>query len=765
MTSSGRGSDGHWPGMPRTPVDRSLRMQLGEAASRKYAKLGLHSVRDLLEHYPRRMIDPGRLTDLSRLRPGQHVVVVVDVLGLTARPMRARRGFVVQVDVSDGDGVLQIVYFAPSAHRVAYLERRLAPGRRIVVDGVVAAHGGRLQLTHPEIDDVDEEETDEEARERASRPKVRYGQTRGLKSLTIQKHVRGVLASLDDELLPDPVPLEVRLERGLLTHAMALRAIHEPQDAQQYRDAVEALRFEEAFVLQAAMARRRHEASLEPATARPVRPGGILDVFDTRLPFTLTAGQLEVGGEISRELAGTTPMHRLLQGEVGSGKTLVALRAMLQVVDNGGQAALLAPTEVLAAQHERSIRGLLGDLGEAGMLGGALDATRVVLLTGSQSTAQRRKALLEAATGTAGIVIGTHALLQQHVTFHDLGLVVVDEQHRFGVEQRDALRAKARTAPHLLVMTATPIPRTVAMTIFGDLEVSTLRQLPAGRADVATHVVDTGNERWVQRMWARVAEEVGQGRRVYVVCPRISATVAEAGEDLDAGPAADDDDGATGGEPSAAPRKLESVEAVIERLGGEPALAGIELRALHGRMGPEEKDAAMADFASGAAPVLVATTVVEVGVDVPEASVMVILDADRFGLSQLHQLRGRIGRGALPGVCFAVTPVPELDPGTGERSAARERLETFAGTRDGFALAEADLGQRREGDVLGAAQHGRTASLRLLRVVHDAETIELAREAARAVVASDPALERHPELAEAITRALDAEREEYLERS
>ena len=740
-------------------------MQLGESASRKYAKAGLHTVRDLLEYYPRRMVDPGQLTDLSRLRLGQHVIIVVDILGLTAHPMRNRKGFVVSINVSDGNGMLEIVYFAPHANRVRYLERRLAPGRRIVADGVISARGGRLQLTHPEIDDVDEEMTDEELLERASRPKLRYRQARGLKSGTIEQTIGSILADLDDAELPDPVPLEVRLKHGHLTHAMALRAIHGPRDTHQYLAAIAALRFEEAFVLQAAMARRRHEASLEPATARPVRPGGILDVFDTRLPFTLTAGQLEVGAEIAQELGGTTPMHRLLQGEVGSGKTLVALRAMLQVVDNGGQAALLAPTEVLAAQHERSIRQLLGELGEAGMLGGATDATRVVLLTGSQSAAQRRKALLEAATGTAGIVIGTHALLQRHVTFHDLGLVVVDEQHRFGVEQRDALRAKAQTAPHLLVMTATPIPRTVAMTIFGDLEVSTLRQLPDGRADVTTHIVENANERWIRRMWERVAEEVAKGCRAYVVCPRISATSVE--EDFDDAVGTVDDDDAEGGSAGAGetPRELESVEEVIERLRAEPALAGIELRALHGRMGPEEKDAAMAAFASGAAPVLVATTVVEVGVDVPEASVMVVLDADRFGLSQLHQLRGRIGRGSLPGVCFAVTPVPAADPESKEPSPTRQRLNAFAATRDGFELAEADLAQRREGDVLGAAQHGRTGSLRLLRVVTDAETISRAREAARAVVVEDPELERHPELAEAIARTLDPEREEYLERS
>ncbi len=762
MTDVGAADDG----VVRTPaLDRSLRLTTAEA--KKFERLGLRTVRDLLEFYPRRVVDPGTLTDLASLRIGDHVILIVDIASFTARTMRARRGSVVTIEVTDGRRRLPLVYFAPHPGRVAYMEARLRVGKRVTVDGVVNTKNGVLQITHPKIADVDSNLSEEEIERRASFPQLRYGQTRGLDSDRISATIRSQLALLSDADLPDPVPAEVRRARRQPDHATALRTLHEPETMAGYRSAQEALRFEEAFVLQAAMARRRAEAAAVPATARPPRTGGIAQAFDARLPFTLTAGQVTVGATIAEEIAGTVPMQRLLQGEVGSGKTVVALRAMLQVVDAGGQAALLAPTEVLAAQHERSIRAMLGELGEAGMLGGADAATRVVLLTGSQTAAQRRRALGEAAGGSAGIVIGTHALLQEHVQFADLGLVVVDEQHRFGVEQRDALRAKGRAAPHLLVMTATPIPRTVAMTIFGDLEVSTLRDVPAGRAEVLTHLVPADNAAWLARTWQRVAEEVRQGRRAFVVCPRITATQGEAGEILvpagtgvrDAdGEDALDLDGAGGGDGDGPPRELAAVEEVVERLRAEPALAGVAIGTLHGRMSGEEKEAAMADLASGALGVLVATTVIEVGVDVPQASVMVVLDADRFGLSQLHQLRGRIGRGTLPGVCLAVSPAPPDSP-------AHERLTVFAGTRDGFVLAEADLGQRREGDVLGAAQSGGSSSLRLLRVVAHAEVIEEARGAARAVVEQDPQLREHPALAEAIARALDPEAEEYLERT
>jgi ATP-dependent DNA helicase RecG len=452
-------------------------------------------------------------------------------------------------------------------------------------------------------------------------------------------------------------------------------------------------------------------------------------------------------------------MHRLLQGEVGSGKTVIAIRAMLQVVDAGGQAALLAPTEVLAQQHYRSITGMLGPLAQAGQLGAAEHATGVALLTGSTGAAARRSALSDVFTGDAGIVIGTHALLEEQVQFSDLGLVVIDEQHRFGVEQRDALRAKAAdNRPHVLVMTATPIPRTVAMTVYGDLETSTLTELPAGRSAIASHVVPAADRpRFLERAWERVREEVSQGRQAYVVCPRVGE-----GPDTDEAGYPDEDFGdvdMSGGVPRGmvdGRRQPLAVLDVAATLAAGP-LSGLRLDILHGRLHPDEKDRVMRDFSGGAIDVLVATTVIEVGVDVPNATVMVVMDAERFGVSQLHQLRGRVGRGTAPGLCLLVTEAPEAGP-------ARERLEAVAATLDGFKLSRLDLEQRREGDVLGAAQAGRHSSLRLLRLLADEDLIGQAREEATAVVSADPQLTAHPALRAAIDDLLGVQAD-YLDKT
>jgi ATP-dependent DNA helicase RecG len=562
--------------------------------------------------------------------------------------------------------------------------------------------------------------------------------------------VRTVLDPLLEHDVPDPIPLALRERDGLPTLLEALRFVHEPERALDWERGQQRLRYEEALVLQTALARRRAEHAALASVPRSARPGGLVDALDARLPFALTDGQRAVGAEISADLAGDVPMLRLLQGDVGAGKTVVALRAMLQVVDAGGQAALLAPTEVLAAQHVRALRALLGSLGEGGMLTGADTATRVTLVTGSQGSRERRAALAEAASGAAGIVVGTHALLSETVQFADLGLVVVDEQHRFGVEQRDALRSRGDRPPHTLVMTATPIPRTVAMTVFGDLETSVLAERPAGRAATATHIVPADNPVWIDRTWARVREEVDKGGRAYVVCARIDPTEPpDAMDDSDGGLALDGDE-------SQRPPLAAATE-VAAMLAQRPELSGVRVGLMHGRLSADEKDAAMARFASGETPVLVSTTVIEVGVDVPEATAMVVLDADRFGISQLHQLRGRVGRSTASGVCLLVTSVEE---GT----LAYERLTALAATTDGFELAEKDLELRREGDVLGAAQSGRS-SLRLLRVVRDAELIAGARDDARSLVESDPTLERHPALASAIGAWLGEEQEEFLERA
>ncbi len=728
---------------------------VGDRTGKALATIGLRTVGDLLHHYPRRYEAPGRLTDLAHLATGEHVTVQAQVARTTRRSRRGGSGYVVTVLVTDGRETLTLTFFPARFGAAAGIENRYRVGRTGLFTGTVGEYRGTRQLTHPDAHFLDEED---DALAEASRPIPVYAAGAQVPSWAIAQAARVVLDPLVEEDLPDPLPEDLRRSERLVGLLEALRGMHRPEVDEDWRRGRARMRFEEAFVLQVALARRRAQVAHLRATPRPPRLGGLLEAFDAQLPFRLTAGQREVGAQVGAELARGAPMQRLLQGEVGSGKTVVALRAVLQVVDAGGQAAVLAPTEVLAAQHLRSITRLLGPLAEAGMLGGAEAATRVTLLTGSLSAAARRQALLEAASGSAGIVIGTHALLSEGVRFAELGLVVVDEQHRFGVEQRDALRAKADGVPHLLVMTATPIPRTVAMTVFGDLEVSTLREIPAGRAAVSTHVVPAANAAWLARGWARAREEVGAGHRVYVVCPRISAD--EGGVEDQPGEGLQRVDGAGGGPSGGGPgeRDLAAVLSVAEELRSRSELAGVEVGVLHGRLAPEEKDRVMAAFAAGDVGVLVATTVIEVGVDVPEATMMVVLDADRFGISQLHQLRGRVGRGSAPGLCLLVSGAEPDTP-------AAERLAALAATTDGFALAGLDLRQRREGDVLGAAQSGRGSSLRLLRVIEDADVIARARDVARDLVAQDPDLEEHAVLAEALTRMLDEGREEFLDRA
>ena len=541
----------------------------------------------------------------------------------------------------------------------------------------------------------------------------------------------------------DPLPMSVRADRNLMSLRDALREIHRPDSRPALEAARKRLKWDEAFAVQLTLVQRRNRAALWPGTPRPPRASGLLDKFDGRLPYELTQGQQRVGAAIAADLARAHPMHRLLQGEVGSGKTVCALRAMLQVVDSGGQAAMLAPTEVLAVQHLRSLQALLGPLGRAGELDGDPDGTRLAFVSGSLSASARRAALQDIASGDAKIIVGTHALLYEGVDFDDLGLVVVDEQHRFGVEQRDALRAKAHTPPHVLVMTATPIPRTVAMTVFGDLDTSTLSELPRGRSPIASHVVPAADKpAFLDRAWRRIREEVGAGHQAYVVCPRIGADSAEEpGEDLE--------------ETEEETRRPPLAVTEVAPLLAEGPLHGLRIEVLHGRLPADEKDAVMRSFAAGVIDVLVATTVIEVGVDVANATVMMVLDADRFGVSQLHQLRGRVGRGSAPGLCLLVTEASEETP-------ARERLDAVAATLDGFRLAEIDLEQRREGDVLGAAQSGRQKHLQLLSLKRDEKLIVEARTAAATLLDGDPELDAHPDLKASIAALVDDERAEYL---
>ncbi|WTB88433.1 ATP-dependent DNA helicase RecG [Streptomyces cellulosae] len=726
-------------------LDEPLKKVLGPATAKVMAEhLGLHTVGDLLHHYPRRYEERGRLTHLADLPMDEHVTVVAQVADArlhTFASSRAPRGKGqrLEVTITDGSGRLTLVFFGAGVHKP---HKELLPGTRAMFAGKVSVFNRRLQLAHPayELLRGDAEETVDTW---AGALIPIYSATAKLESWKIGKALQTVLPSAQEAA--DPLPESLREGRGLVTLPEALLKIHRPHTKADVEEARARLKWDEAFVLQAALARRRHADAQLPAVPRRPKPDGILAAFDDRLPFTLTEGQRKVSEEIFADLGTDHPMHRLLQGEVGSGKTMVALRAMLAVVDAGGQAAMLAPTEVLAQQHHRSITEMMGELAQGGMLGGADDATKVVLLTGSMGAAARRQALLDLATGEAGIVIGTHALIEDKVRFHDLGLVVVDEQHRFGVEQRDALRGKGKQPPHLLVMTATPIPRTVAMTVFGDLETSVLDQLPAGRSPIASHVVPAADKpHFLARAWERVREEVEKGHQAYVVCPRIG----------------DEEDGAKAKKKSpedeAEKRPPLAVLDTAEQLARGP-LAGLRVEVLHGRMQPDDKDAVMRRFAAGEVDVLVATTVIEVGVNVPNATVMVIMDADRFGVSQLHQLRGRVGRGSAPGLCLLVTEMPEASP-------ARQRLDAVASTLDGFELSRIDLEQRREGDVLGQAQSGTRSSLRMLAVIDDEEVIAEAREEATRIVAADPDLERLPALRTALDALLDEEREQYLEK-
>ena len=729
----------------------------GKAATRAEKAFGLRTTGDLLRHYPRRYVRRGDLTDLASLQDGEQVTVFAQVAKVTSRRMQSRRGRLLEVTVTDGSARLALTFF----NKVEFWERQLSPGRHGMFAGKVSTFAGKRQLAHPEFKLLGADDVGKAAEYAAELIPV-YPATREFSSWDIEKCVRVVLDTLGE--VDDPLPEALRQRHRLDGLATALRGIHRPADMAEADRARVRLKWDEAFVLQAVLAQRRRAAAALPATARPGRAGGLLDAFDARLPFSLTKGQRDAGGTIAGDLARAHPMHRLLQGEVGSGKTVIAVRAMLQVIDAGGQAALLAPTEVLAQQHYRSVTELLGPVGQAGPLDGADQATRVALLTGSQRAAARREALLDAASGAAGIVIGTHALLTEHVQFADLGMVVIDEQHRFGVEQRDALREKAQGAPpHVLVMTATPIPRTVAMTVYGDLDTSTLTELPAGRSPIATHVVPAAAKpHYLARVWERVREEVGEGRQAYVVCPRIGGDDPSrpAGK-TDGSAHADTDDPEMGlgeDEEDWSPRRPPLAVLDLAPALAEGPLAGLRLRVLHGRLPTEEKEAAMRAFADGLADVLVATTVVEVGVDVPNATAMVVMDADRFGVSQLHQLRGRVGRGSEPGLCLLVTEAVE---GT----KARDRLDAVASTLDGFRLSRLDLEQRREGDVLGAAQAGRKRSLKLLTLLSDETLIGQAREEATALVDADPELAAHPVLAAAIGSLLDEEQAEFLEKA
>jgi ATP-dependent DNA helicase RecG len=701
-------------------LDSKLSSVVGDRTAKVLSDgLEIKSVGDLMRHYPRRYMVRGELSDISALTEGDEVTILAEVFSSTNRPLRGRKGSIFEVVVTDGTDKLSLTFF-----NQAWREKELKVGRQGLFAGKVGVFNSKKQLAHPDYEMIpDGNDVDAAASSFAGKFLPVYPATSKMPSWKISKCVEMAIDSLDE--IEDYLPENIRQAHDYPTLHQALVQLHRPADLDSAEKARERLTFDEAFLLQSLLVMRRNELKKLNTASRKTITGGILEAFDKSLPFELTGGQKTVCAEIERDLAQDHPMHRLLQGEVGSGKTIVALRAMLAVVDSGGQAALLAPTEVLAAQHLRTIEKLLGDLAQGGKLGSQDKATQVTLITGSQNVPTRKAALALAASGDAGIVIGTHALLGEKVEFKDLGLIVVDEQHRFGVEQRDALKEKAQKPPHLLVMTATPIPRTVAMTVFGDLDVSTLRELPLGRQPITTHVIPVMEKPgYLERAWERIREEVAQGHQAYIVAPRI-----QAGSDENA-----DIDFLFGTESN----DIASVEELAPRLHGD-ALSGLKLAMLHGRLSTEEKERTMTAFAAGEIDVLVSTTVIEVGVDVANATVMVIMDADRFGVSQLHQLRGRVGRGTSPGLCLLVTNAMAETP-------ARARLDAVAATLDGFELSRIDLEQRREGDVLGARQSGTQSHLRLLRVLRDEDLIEAARRDAQEIISASPDLTSYPAL-------------------
>ena len=692
--------------LPTTALDRVL----GDKTAKSFAKnLGLVTVADLLQHYPRRYSNRGELTPIANLPIGESLSIVAEVVDARERRTKGRVSHILEVRITDGSGFLSLTFF-----NQAWRQKDLKPGVRGLFAGKIGEYQGKLQLAHPDYELFPEEVSEFDAKAWADQPIPIYPASANVTTWMIQRALGIILDTLEE--IPDEVSVELQKKHKLLSINDALEKIHRPTTKIEIASAKKTLVYREAFLLQANLIQRRLDNEQAPATARTSKSGGYLERFDSDLPFTLTDGQIEVGSEITSDIAKTYPMNRLLQGEVGSGKTLVALRAMLALADSDGQSALLAPTEVLASQHFRSIEKSLGEelSKEVGL----------TLLTGQLPTDARKKAMLQVVSGKARIVIGTHALFSEKVEFYDLGLVVIDEQHRFGVEQREKLRLKGKLSPHVLTMTATPIPRTLAVTVFGDMSVSSLTELPAGRKEIDSHVVRAGDPALVSRVWSRVAEEIAKGHQAFVVCPKIDETEKELS-------------GA-------------SVESTVAQLRKNAALSGVRIQELHGRMDADQKSQIMQAFSAKEIDLLVSTTVIEVGVDVPNATTMVILDADNFGISQLHQLRGRVGRGSAKGLCLLLTAAED-------DSIALQRIEAVAAESDGFKLSEIDLELRREGDVLGATQSGGRSSLRLLRVIQDSELIQKVRVELEELFEADPLLANHPTLKLAIDQANAAE--------
>lgn len=720
-------------------LNTSVADVVGAKTAKALAGLGIDTVWDLVRHVPRRYLRGSESSSLADLPVGESVAIVLRVGSVQRRVGRGGQERLEATLVDDHRRSIVATWFARKRYLLDWWEGQLAKGERGLFIGKVGEFRGVPQFSHPSFTMFDaagavvgRDDPDTKLMiEQVSRSGLIgiYPQTSKITTWQISQAQQLAMDFLDG--MAEPLPEWALAEANLVTLERACLDVHLPDDLGDAFAGIRRLRFDEALALQVTMAVRRQSARQSTAPACQRRGDGILAALDAQLPFDLTDGQVAASEEIFADLAAPHPMQRLLQGDVGSGKTIVALRAMAAVVDAGHQAALLVPTEVLARQHAETIRALLGEWGQGQILGAPEGATDVCLLVASLSTAEKREALLKIASGQAGIVIGTHALLAERVEFADLGLVVVDEQHRFGVRQRSAL-TQTDIRPHELVMTATPIPRSLAMTVFGDWAVSSLTSIPSGRQPVQTTVVNLRQHpAWLPRAWQRIAEEVAAGRQAFVVCPRISDGDADDGE-----------------APSA------TVEKTLSELASGP-LADVRTAALHGRMSAADKDDVMGRFVAGDIDVLVATTVIEVGIDVPNATVMVVLDADRFGIAQLHQMRGRVGRGEHGGLCLLVTS-SELD------SPASQRLAAVASTTDGFELAERDLAQRREGNLLGDSQSGNASALRLLRVVDAVDDIQIARDIAERLVRAEGDA---PEVRDMVTMTQELSADEWLERA
>jgi len=725
-------------------LDTRLQNILGDRTAQVLEKsFGMTTVNELLRHYPRRYVVRGELTDISKLLADDEVTILAQIEAVNLR--RANGKNILEVVVTDGSANLSLTFF-----NQAWREKDLKAGRVGLFAGKVGVFKGKRQLSHPDYQLIpDGDDVDAAVAEFAGKFLPVYPATAKLPSWKVMQCVKLALDSLDE--LPDYLPAEIAEKYKYPNLKKAFADIHQPPDLDSAENARQRLTFDEALLLQLLLGQRRNEIVKLSTKSRTPNTPVLVAAFEERLPFKYTAGQVEVNAEIEKDLSNKYPMHRLLQGEVGSGKTVVALRAMLSVVDSSGQAALLAPTEVLAQQHFRTITKLLAELAQSGTLQGGAIGTQVELLTGSLPAASKKAIHTKLASGETGIVIGTHALISDGVAFDDLGLVVVDEQHRFGVEQRDALRMKAKQPPHLLVMTATPIPRTVAMTIFGDLDISTLRELPSGRVAITTHLIPVLEKpHFLNRAWERVKEEAAKGHQIYIVAPRIANPNKKLTErEMVAAQLL--------GEEYLDNEQMSAVEELAPEL-AKGALKGLKIAMLHGRQSSEVKEQTMSAFAKGEIDVLIATTVIEVGVDVANASMMVIMDADRFGVSQLHQLRGRVGRGSVPGLCLLVSNAQE-------DSQSMTRLAAVAATLDGFELARLDLEQRKEGDVLGSSQSGGRSHLRLLRVLRDEDLIERAREAALKILATDPEINHFPQLKNEVEKLQSDEAARFMDKS